>query len=256
MRPAALFLLASLPLAAQVPERRWSFDLHGLPATMEGNFQGTVDGNAIALDLKNDLALGKDKTKPGLSIEYQGHRFGLALSADEQDYKGNALITRPVTLNGTTYQVNTRVDSQIKLKSYDLNWTIRALTWEQAWIGVDLGIHGWDLDMSVTGTEQTTLQPRSAAEKITVPIPQLGLSLGGKAFGDRMVGRASFHLLKYKDATYHRWQGDLRYFPLPWVGLRAFLDSETFDVPKGSIKDDLVFNVDHNGAGFGVVFRF
>lgn len=256
MRFGPLVLLASLSLGAQMPERRWNFDLHGLPSTLEGSFQGTIDGQAISFDLKSDLALSKDKTKPGASIEYQGHRFGLALSIDEQDYKGSSLITRPISLNGTTYQASTRVDSQIKLRSYDFNWTIRAWTLEQAWIGVDLGIHSWDLDMSATGTEQGTLLTKAASEKISVPIPQLGLSVGGKAFSDRLVGRASFHLLKYKDATYHRWQGDLRYFPLPWVGLRAFLDTESFDVPKGSIKDDLIFNVDRNGAGFGVVFRF
>jgi hypothetical protein len=110
--------------------------------------------------------------------------------------------------------------------------------------------------MSATGTEQGTLLTRTASEKILVPIPQLGLSVGGRALGDRLVGRASFHFLKYQDATYRRWQGDLRYFPLPWVGLRAFLNTESFDAPEGSIKDDLVFNVDRNGAGFGVVFSF
>jgi len=256
MRRAALFLLASLPLAAQVPERRWSFDLHGLPATLEGNFQGTVDSQPIALDLKNDLALGKDRTKPGLGLEYQGTRFGLAVSADEQDYKGSAVVTRTVSLNGQDYPASTRVDSQVKLKSYDLNWTIRILTWQQAWIGVDLGAHVWDLDMTASGVLTGDATPTTAAQKIAVPIPQAGASVGGRGFSDRIVGRASFHFLRYKGASYRRWQGDLRYFPLPWVGLRAFLEDESFEVPQGSIKDDLIFEVNRTGAGFGVVFRF
>jgi len=256
MRSAALLLLAALPLAAQVPERKWSFDLHGLPATLEGDFEGIEDGKPIFFDLKNDLGLEKDKTKPGVSIEYQGHRFGLALSTDAQDHKGSAILTRPITLDGTTYQMLTRVDSRIKFQSYDLNWTIRALTWEQAWVGVDLGIRAWNLDMTATGTEQSTLQTTTASEKILVPIPQLGLSVGGKAFGNRVVGRASFHFLSYKGANYRRWQGDIRYFPIPWLGLRAFLDDESFNVPKDSIKDDLRLNLDRSGAGFGVVVRF
>jgi len=254
MRSILPFLLCAISLSAQVPERKWSFDLHGLPATLEGDFQGTVDNQPIVLNLKNDLALGKDKTKPGASIEYQGHRFGLTLSADAQDYVGSAILTRTISLDGKDYQMGTLVNSQIKLTSYDLNWTIRALTWEQAWIGVDLGFHTWDLDMSATGDINST--PTTAAEKIPVPIPQLGLSFGGKAFGDRFVGRASFHLLTYKGATYHRWQGDVRYFPLSWLGLRAFLDDESFDVPQNSVKDDLIFNLQRSGAGFGVVVRF
>jgi hypothetical protein len=256
MRSAALFLLATLPLVAQVSERKWNFDLHGLPATLEGNFQGTESGNAISFDLKSDLALQKDKTQPGAAIEYQGRRFGFTLSTDAQDYQGSSVITKKVELNGTTYQVGALVTSQVKLKSYDLNWTIRAFTWQQAWIGVDLGLHAWDLDMTATGTEQTTLLTKTSSEKIPVPIPQVGLSVGGKAFGDRFVSRASFHFLRYKGASYTRWQGDLRYFPLEWLGLRAFLDDESFDVPQGSIKDDLILNIKRSGAGFGVVVRY
>jgi len=254
MRLAPLCLLAVLPLAAQVPERKWSFGLHGLPASLEGHFEGTQDGNPIALDLKKDLALERDRTRPGVSLEYQGHRFGLSLSTDAQDYLGSAILTRKVEIDGKTYEAGTLVSSQVKLKSYDLNWTIRALTWEQAWIGVDLGAHVWDLDLKASGEINGT--PTVAAQKIPVPIPQVGLAVGGKLLGDRLVGRVSFHLLQYKGASYHRWQGDLRYFPLPWLGLRAFLDDENCDVPKDSIQDDLVLNVKRSGAGFGVVARF
>ncbi len=256
MRAVALFLLATLPLVAQVPERKWSFALHGLPSTLEGHFEGTEDGQPISFDLKNDLALERDKTRPGVALEYQGHRFGFTLSTDAQDYKGSATVTRTVSLDGKDYPVGTRVDSLVKLKSYDLNWTIRALTWEQAWIGVDLGAHVWDLDMKASGVLPGDTAPTTAAEKIPVPIPQLGLAVGGKAFGDRIVARVGFHFLRYKGASYHRWQGDLRYFPLDWLGLRAFLDDENFDVPKGSIKDDLILNIKRSGAGFGVVVRF
>ncbi|MBK8792910.1 MAG: hypothetical protein IPN59_07055 [Holophaga sp.] len=254
MRPLLLLFLCAMSLPAQVPEAKWSFDLHTLPATLEGNFQGTVDGQAISLDLKKDLALEKDQTRPGGALEYQGHRFGFTLAMDAQDYKGSAVITQQVIFNGTTYEVGTLVTSSVRMKSYDLNWTIRALTWEQAWVGIDLGFHGWDLDMTASGDVNGT--PTTAAKKIAIPIPQLGLSIGGKAFGDRFVSRASFHILKYKGATYHRWQGDARYFPLSWLGVRAFLDDESFDVPKDSVKDDLIFNLKRAGAGLGVVVRF
>lgn len=256
MRLPLLLAFGALALSAQVPAAKWTFGMHSTSPTLEGDFQGTVDGEAINFDLKQDLRLAKDKAKPGALLEYQGHRFGLTLSADAQDYAGSAMLSRPVTLGGTTYTVNTKVDSWVKVKTYDLNWTIRALTWEHAWIGVDLGLHGWDLDLSATGVEQSSGQTRPAAEKIAVPIPQLGLSVGGKAFGDRFVGRASYHLLTYKGATYHRWQGDIRYFPLSWLGVRVFLDDQSFDVPQGSVKDDLVFNLKRSGAGFGVVLRF
>ena len=82
------------------------------------------------------------------------------------------------------------------------------------------------------------------------------LLICARAAGGWLEGRSSFHFLSYKGASYRRWQGDLRYYPLPWLGLRAFLDSEHLDVPKDSLQDDLVLKVDRQGAGFGVVFRF
>jgi len=30
----------------------------------------------------------------------------------------------------------------------------------------------------------------------------------------------------------------------------------SFEVPKGSVEDDLAFNLDRKGTGFGGVFRF
>jgi len=70
------------------------------------------------------------------------------------------------------------------------------------------------------------------------------------------VTTASYHLLSYKGASYTHAALDLRVFPISWLGVRVFADSESFKVPKGSVKDDLEFKLDRDGMGFGVMVRF
>lgn len=258
MRLCIFYLIAALPLAAQSKEPgKWNAGLFMLPSTLEGYFNDpSADG--LKLDLQRDLGIGKDGTKPGLHIEYQGQRFGLSLSHSGQDYKGINELEEQIEIDDTVYDVGATVNTKIKMQNTDLNWTIRCYNWPQAWVGVDLGIHAWKLDLDIVGEAwvQNQYQTVHESESVTLPIPQFGISAGGHAFNKQLVARASFHLLPYKGASYKRFQADVRYYPLPWVGARVFVDSESFDVPRGSIDDDMELNLDHSGVGFGVVFRF
>jgi len=71
-----------------------------------------------------------------------------------------------------------------------------------------------------------------------------------------VIGRGYYHLLSYKGASYHHVGGDLRFFPVTWLGIRVFTDTEKLDVPNHSIKDDLEVGLNRQGTGFGVVLRF
>lgn len=251
-----LGLLAALPLHSQDLVRYWYFDVHQVKPTLEGHFIGKQNGNDFSLDLVNDLGLAKDKTQLGFSAEYQGPRFGLELSIDEQDYLGNNLVTRKVTINNQTWSEGARISTSVKATNTTFNWTIRALTFPHAWIGIDLGARGMGVDLKASGVEPFTQVSDSAGYKVTLPIPQLGVSAGFNAFAGRMVGRGFYHYLGYSGASYSHVGFDLRYFPLSWLGARVFTDSESFKIPKGSAKQDADIALDRAGTGFGIVARF
>jgi hypothetical protein len=251
-----LGLLAALPIHAQDLVRYWYFDVHQTKPTLEGHFEGKQDGNDFRMDLKDDLALAKDKTKIGFAVEYQGPRFGLELSMDGQDYLGTNMVNKKVSINGQTWTAGARLTTSVKATNTTFNWTIRALTWPQFWIGVDLGVRGMGVDLKASGIEPFTQVQASAGYKITIPIPQLGLSTGFNAFGGRLIGRGFYHYLGYSGASYSHIGADLRYFPVQWLGVRAFTDTESFKIPKGSAKQDADIGLDRAGTGFGVVVRF
>jgi hypothetical protein len=231
-------------------------DVHAYDGTLSGHYRGMDNGQPFAVDLRDDLGLGRDGTKPGVGLEYQGHRFGLEFSLDQQHFRGSQLAKVPFTVNGQTYQAGVLVNSTVKATHTVFNWTIRALAFDHAWLGVDLGVRGISLDLRASGLEPFTQQNALASYKASYPIPQVGLSAGFNASRSRLVGRAFYHRLQYEGATYTAAGGDLRYFPVSWAGLRAFTATERLRVPQGSINKDIDIALDQTGSGAGVVFRF
>jgi hypothetical protein len=223
---------------------------------LEGNYTGIQDGKPVNFDLVKDLALAKDSAKMGASLEYQGPRFGLELTLDTQDYSGRAFLDRDVTISGQTWHAQATVVSTVKTTNYTGNWTIRFMRTPGVWLGVDLGVKGTVVDLKATGSSYLSGVTTSAAFKSGLPMPQVGPSAGYTSEGGRFAIRGYYHFLSYKGASYHHTGGDVRFFPLPWLGVRAFASSESWKVPDNSIASDLAINLDRAGAGFGLVFKF
>jgi hypothetical protein len=251
-----LALLIALPACAQGVERFWYVDVHRFAPDLGGHFQGVSDGNPIHVDFRADLALSRAPSKPGASVEYQGPRFGLELSGDVQSYAGSNVIPANIAIEGQTYLANTLVTSSVRATNWNGNWTIRYLTWPQFWLGADLGLRYTTLNLETSGSNGFSGVAATANYRSTLPIPQLGPSLGFSAMGGQLVGRGMVHLLAFKGATYTHLGADLRYFPVSWLGLRVFADSERLRVPDGSIKSDLDLTLDRSGTGIGIVARF
>jgi len=251
-----LVLLAALPAHSQGAERHWYFDVHRYAPSFEGHYVDTSGNNPVDVDLGRDLGLKKDSTKIGFGLEYQGPRFGVELSRDEQDYKGLNRVARTININGTDFNANTLVSSSLKATTNTFNWTIRAFKRPQYWIGIDLGARATQLEIAANGTELVTQANLSASYKATLPVPQLGLAAGFVALDSRLVGRAYLHYLGFKGASYTHPGADLRFFPISWLGVRVFTDAEHFKVPKGSVKDTLDIALDRSGTGAGIVARW
>jgi hypothetical protein len=238
------------------PLRTFTFGAQSFGPKLTGNFQGVQDGQPIAVDLDADLGLGKDKATPGFFFDYQGPRFAFQASNGSAEYRGDRVVNRTVTVNGQNFTAGTRVQSHVKVATVDGTWTIKFISEPDAWLGFDLGVQAWTIDLDAIGTPPLPLTPATASTRVTAPIPQLGLSGGSRGYNGAIEAKAYVHYLAYKKAKYTLFGADLRIFPVRWFGLRAFYEGGKFDVPKGSVKDDLEFKLDRKGIGLGAVVRF
>lgn len=239
-----------IPMLSQSLNPSFQLDLHGVAPSINGHLTGVQNGFPIDVDLKNDLGLTKDGMKPGVDLEYQGPRFDLRLSFDQENFRGSHRIDKVITVNGYRFSVGTNVTSTLKLQNSEVACTIRFFEPRPYWIGADIGIGSRSLELFATGSGT------SANEDFSVPIPQIGLSGGTRALDDRLLIRGHFHLMAYHGMKYQQAAVDVRYFPLKWLGVRAFVEGESLDVPKGSIKQDLEMRMDDRSAGLGIVVRF
>jgi len=253
---ASLFLLCALPAFGQGAPGRWFLDLHWFQPSLSGHYQGTSGGNAFDVDLVNDLGLAKGSTSLGFGVEYQGPRFGLTYSRDAQDYRGSEVMTRDIVINGQTFAANTLVNSSVKAVNNTLNWTIRCLRRPGFWLGLDLGVRATEYHVDATGFNALTEVYATANYKGTLPMPQVGPALGFNALQDRLLIRGFYHGFAYERASYGHAGADLRYFPVAWLGVMAFVDSERSRVPQGALKGNWDATLDRSGAGLGLVARF
>lgn len=257
-------LMALSPLAAQgslqssPPTGHWTFGLIRQAPDFTCSYDKTNDsGPDTTFDTVKDLGLTKDTTGTGAVIEYEGRRFLLHLAAYSQNYKGDQINTNDVVINGQTIPAGSQVKSELKLKDYELDWTIKVWRWDAAYLGLDLGINTWNLDLNAVGTTVVEGVPgtETATGTVTVPIPQVGASFGAH-LGAWVDLRAYYHFLNRSGASYHRSGAIVRFFPLKWLGVQANIENEGFKVPKGSIDEKTTLDATKNGAGFGIVARF
>jgi len=248
--------LSLAPAFAQEREARWNLDIHRVPLSLSGTYRGTQNGEPVDFDIEKDLALVKDRTPLGYGLSYQGPRFGLEASVDIQHYLGTNLLQRDIVISGQTYQAMATIHTRAKMTNISGLWTIRFMRAPGFWFGLDLGARGTALDLRADGTSYLGAQSVNAILKTGLPMPQIGPSLGYMGLGGRLVAHANYHFLAYHGARYHFTEGDIRYFPLSWLGIRAFAQAESWNVPAGSIKDDQALTLDRSGGGVGVVARF
>jgi hypothetical protein len=252
----ALALLVVLPARAWAPERHWYAGVHLFDPTLGGHFQGIADGNPFRVDLGRDLALGRDRTQLGAGLEYQGPRFGVELAWDQQRYAGRNVLGQDVLINGQLFKSGSVVTSTLQATNATCDWTVRAVTGDGFWLGLDLGLRATTLKVDAKGVLAIPGTAVEARYRTTLPVPQAGPSLGITALDGRLEGRGQVHLLTWRGATYNHLAFDLRYYPRPWLGVEVFADSERFRVPEGTLDRGLDLTLDRTGTGFGIVARF
>jgi len=253
--------LATIPLTAQTSSGKWSFGLYGCTPDFGMYFHQSGD-SSMDFDTKTDLDLKNNKMGQGVRLDYSGRRFGFSLDCGLHDFAGQNRINREIEMDGEMFPAGGDVTSSIKNTTVDLTGTVKILSFDHFWFGVDFGLQAWIMNLNAevkgvsSGGEYLDDIDPVSKRLPPIPIPQLGLSLGVKALNNRLELRGKAHLLAYSGAKYTLFSADARCYVLSWLGVRAFMENQRFDVPYGSIDDDMEARIDNNRVGFGVALRW
>jgi hypothetical protein len=215
---------------------------------------GSLNGLQTQVDLNSDFGLSKDKTHTGFFVDYQTPGYALQASTGSSEYAGNQVMGQPVALGGVIFPTGTTVQSWMKLTSLNGIWTLKFASDPDTWMGVDLGLQVWTLDLR--GTAALSAPPIASSISLKAPIPQVGLSGGSRFYNGAMESKAYVRYMNARGGKYTLIGTDLRMFLTSWFGLRVFYENSHLDAPKGAIKDDLDLRIDCKGMGFGGVIRF
>ncbi|MCL1908157.1 MAG: hypothetical protein FWG12_02165 [Holophagaceae bacterium] len=256
-------ILKSTTLNRQVPwtnaranAGQWYFGIYGNSPEFSGHYldQGSEKTN---FDLNNSLYMDTEKTGYGLHMEYSGSRFAFSVDYGIQDYTGNNRLERQVEINNIIFVPGMDVTSSLKNTAFDINGTIKLLRGAQAWLGVDVGIQAWYMDLVASGVHTfLPIAPAEANKSIVVSIPQIGISGNFQGLQNRLVINGRAHFMALKGASSNRFSADARYFFLHWLGGRVFWEQQNHDEPYDSMHKNIEQKYERKGIGFGVVARW
>jgi hypothetical protein len=251
-------LLATSPAWAQDAPSQWSASLSTSFPSLTGGVSGRQDGQPIQLSWDGTMGLKRSGLPLGASLDYQGPRFGLSLGLDQQTFQATHQLQDQVQLEGATYLVGTRLDSEVKFTSVTLDWTIRLLRQPDWWAGLDLGVKATTVTLSTTGTVSgnafTTVEDTESA-KFTLPLPLFGVAGGFQAMDGKLVGRGYYHFLKLGEFSYNHAGVALTYYPIPQVGGRLAYDSDVMKASSSGF-DAQELKIARQGVSLGVVYKF
>jgi hypothetical protein len=252
-RSAALLL--ALTMVSQAQDGRWSVGIYTGAPDLKGRMKDWTDPDFRNFDLHNDFDLTSDKIGLGFHMEYLGKKLGFSLDYAVQDYAGLSRIDRTIKIGNVELMVGLDVKSSLENSAFDFTGIYKVWQGDKAWAGFNIGVQGWYLDLNAEGTSGL-VEPVAAFETFVVPIPPIGVSGGYEALQDRLVLSGKAQFLTFKGASCTRYTADARYYIMPSLGIRAFVDAQRLDAPKDSIVSDIELKLDRNIVGFGVVARW
>ena len=224
----------------------WFTSISGHVKLDDGSLAGTK------VNLKDDLDLDDESYPVGAAfIGFGKHHLGFSFY--RADYKGTAILTRNIIIDGETYPAGDTIRSKLKYDVFDLTYQYDLLDLENVLAGFSLGLVGrvsvYDLKLEVSS--ETLSQ--SAKEDYTAPIPLLGLNLRLGILADLLEARVLATGTGYWDGYMVDAQAELAFTPIPYVDI--FGGYRTFFVDI-DITNSIELDYDASGfyAGIGISF--
>ena len=141
---------------------------------LDSEIQISDDIKGTSLSLEDDLGVD-DEDIPWGSLWFQfSPKNKLTFSYFTVGYEGDVPLTKNITFEDKTYNLNTRVESNLDLDVYEMEYLHMFGDPGMVRFGFLVGVKVFDVYAAIAGTEATTGVYEKAEEDVMFPLPQVG----------------------------------------------------------------------------------
>ena len=139
------------------------------------SFNTGVAGLGTTIDYQKNLG-GEDKdTVPRIDVYYRFNpRHRIDFTAFSIDRKGERILDQTIVIDGTTYNINESIQSDLKYTVYKLGYSYSFYHSPKVELSLSAGLNMTSYDFSIESSTTGTTE----AAGVSVPLPVIGLRLG------------------------------------------------------------------------------
>lgn len=188
-------------------------------AKVSGDLGSGVDGVPFSrLDVKDDLGID-DENLPSAEVYFGVGKHHFSLMYTPLDYTGDAVLTKPVSFNGSLYPAGSAAHSEFKATMLDLDYQYDLVNLENFLAGFSFGplvkvkLLDGDVRLSTTGIDNK--------ETFTYPLPMLGLGAHIGILANILEARAKATAMGYSGNYIYDLMADVSYTPFPFLDIHG-----------------------------------
>jgi len=210
---------------------------------------GGVAGNTI--DLKDTLGV-KDESFPSFEV-FMGHGWHhLNVAYTPIAYSGSTSLSRDITFKGRIYTASSKVDTDLKLRMFDLQYRYTLLDFENLAVGFSFDVIGQVKYIDGEARINAPAANVSAGAKFHAPMLMVGLGTHVGILHDLIEARIRATGMAYSNSYLYEALGDLSLTPFPFLDIHAGYKIIRLKIDQG----DVFLNSEFSGPYVGLTVSF
>lgn len=249
-----VFFAATLLLCIAMPACAFEIGARGLYWFPSFKTDIKVDSGGVVgntLNLKDTLGV-KDASFPSFEV-FMGlgrHHFNVAYTPIA--YSGSASLTRDITFNGQTFTASSRVDTDMKLRMYDLQYRYTLLDFENLAAGFSVDAIGQVKYIDAEARISASSNGIGSAGKLRAPMLMVGLGAHVGILHNLLEARVAATGMAYSNSYLYEALADLSLTPFPFLDIHAGYKTIRLKIDYS----DVFLNSEFSGPYIGLTVSF
>jgi hypothetical protein len=249
-----LLFAATLLLCVVMPADAFEIGARGLYWLPAFKADIRVDSGGVVgstLNLKDTLGV-KDESSPSFEVFWGLGRHHLNVAYTPMAYSGSASLAGNITFNGQTYTVGTRVDADMKLRMYDLQYRYTLLDFENIAAGFSFDAIGQVKLIDGEARISASAGNIGSTGKLRAPILMVGLGAHVGLVQNLIEARVRATGMVYSNSTLYEALADLSLTPFPFLDIHAGYKTIRLKIDYS----DVFLNSEFSGPFVGLTVSF